>query len=184
MYFPLDVCIWLVKFNWWCRYDCGMFAIKYMQYWNGATLAHSITEVSTTNTLLFGFVEVIPYQAMIFVCVVQDKMHLYKLRLVMNLLTNDANNAGEKVMQAYPMWGMRVVPFLLVAIYNKLKLAYKRQNKREWKKMCIYIITFSLIKHSKAWSDLSLMLLDNWQQIFHLVNKMKLLQWFLWENEY
>ena len=80
-----------------------MFAIKYMQYWNGATLAHSITEVSTTNTLLFGFVEVIPYQAMIFVCVVQDKMHLYKLRLVMNLLTNDANNAGEKVMQAYPM---------------------------------------------------------------------------------
>ncbi|KAL6347435.1 hypothetical protein AAG906_025150 [Vitis piasezkii] len=26
------------------RYDCGMFAIKYMQHWNGATLAHSIVE--------------------------------------------------------------------------------------------------------------------------------------------
>ena len=32
-----------------------MFAIKYMQHWNGATLAHSIVEVRTTNTLLFGF---------------------------------------------------------------------------------------------------------------------------------
>ena len=69
-----------------------------MQYWNGATLAHSTAEVSTTKTLLFGFVEVIPYQAMIFVCVVQDKMHPYKLRLDVNLLTNEANNAREKVM--------------------------------------------------------------------------------------
>ncbi|KAL6346872.1 hypothetical protein AAG906_002989 [Vitis piasezkii] len=51
-------------------YDCGMFAIKYMQHWNGATLAHSIVE---------------------------DKMHLYRLRLVVNLLTNEANNAREKV---------------------------------------------------------------------------------------
>ena len=38
-----------------------MFAIKYKQYWNGATLAYSLTEVSTTNTLFIGFVEVIPY---------------------------------------------------------------------------------------------------------------------------
>ena len=80
-----------------------MFAIKYMQYWNGAALAHSIVEVSTTNTLLFGFVEVIPNQPMILVCVVQDKMHLCRLRLVLNLLTNVANNAREKVMKACPM---------------------------------------------------------------------------------
>ncbi|RVW81070.1 hypothetical protein CK203_045420 [Vitis vinifera] len=26
------------------RYDCGMFAIKYMEHWNGATLAHSIAK--------------------------------------------------------------------------------------------------------------------------------------------
>ena len=80
-----------------------MFTIKYMQYWNGAALAHSIAEVSITNTLLFGFVEVIPNQHMILVCVVQDKMHLYRLRLVVNLLTNVANNAREKVMKACPM---------------------------------------------------------------------------------
>ncbi|RVW27788.1 hypothetical protein CK203_102642 [Vitis vinifera] len=58
------------------RYDCGMFAIKYMQHWNGATLAHSIME---------------------------DKMHLYRLRLVVNLLTNKANNAREKIMKACSM---------------------------------------------------------------------------------
>ena len=54
-----------------------MFAIKYMQHWNGATLAHSIAEVSTTNTSVFGFFEVFPNQPMILVCLVQDKMHLY-----------------------------------------------------------------------------------------------------------
>ena len=80
-----------------------MFAIKYMQHWNGATLAHSIVEVRTTNTLLFGFFEVFPNQPMILVCVVQDKMHLYRLRLVVNLLTNEANNAREKVIKACPM---------------------------------------------------------------------------------
>ncbi|RVW37151.1 hypothetical protein CK203_111981 [Vitis vinifera] len=53
------------------RYDCGMFVIKYMQYWNGATLAHSLTE---------------------------DKMHLYRLRLVVNLLMNEVNNTRDKVM--------------------------------------------------------------------------------------
>ncbi|RVW62426.1 hypothetical protein CK203_064192 [Vitis vinifera] len=58
------------------RYDCGMFAIKYMQHWNGATLAHSIAE---------------------------DKMHLYRLRLVIILVTNTANNAREKVMKACRM---------------------------------------------------------------------------------
>ncbi|RVX01305.1 hypothetical protein CK203_031228 [Vitis vinifera] len=55
------------------RYDCGMFAIKYMEHWNGATLAHSIAE---------------------------DKMHLYRLRLVVTLVTNAANNAKDKVLKA------------------------------------------------------------------------------------
>lgn len=54
-------------------YDCGMFAIKYMEHWNGATLAHSIAE---------------------------DKMHLYRLRLVVTLVTNAANNAKDKVLKA------------------------------------------------------------------------------------
>ncbi|KAL6318444.1 hypothetical protein AAG906_041210 [Vitis piasezkii] len=58
------------------RYDCGMFVIKYMQYWNGATLAYSLTE---------------------------DKMHLYRLRLVVNLLMNEVNNTRDKVMQVCPM---------------------------------------------------------------------------------
>ncbi|KAL6312409.1 hypothetical protein AAG906_028846 [Vitis piasezkii] len=31
------------------RIDCGMFAIKYMQYWNGATLAHSLAEAFYQN---------------------------------------------------------------------------------------------------------------------------------------
>ncbi|RVW68409.1 hypothetical protein CK203_062829 [Vitis vinifera] len=55
------------------RYDCGMFAIKYMEHWNGATLAHSIAE---------------------------DKMQLYRLRLVVTLVTNEANNARDKVLKA------------------------------------------------------------------------------------
>ncbi|RVW92731.1 hypothetical protein CK203_042572 [Vitis vinifera] len=54
------------------RYDCGMFAIKYMEHWNEATLAHSIAE---------------------------DKMHLYRLRLVITLVTNVANNARDKVLK-------------------------------------------------------------------------------------
>ena len=39
-----------------------------MQHWNGATLAHSIAEVSITNTLEIGFFEVFPNQPMILVC--------------------------------------------------------------------------------------------------------------------
>ncbi|KAL6347714.1 hypothetical protein AAG906_026243 [Vitis piasezkii] len=57
-------------------YDCGMFAIKYMQHWNRATLAHSIIE---------------------------HKMHLYRLRLVITLVTNMENNARGKVMKACRM---------------------------------------------------------------------------------
>ncbi|RVW21732.1 hypothetical protein CK203_108209 [Vitis vinifera] len=54
-------------------YDCGMFAIKYIEHWNEATLEHSIAE---------------------------DKMHLYRLRLVVTLVTNVANNARDKVLKA------------------------------------------------------------------------------------
>ena len=70
-----------------------MFAIKYMEHWNGATLAHSIAEASATKTLEIGLFEVLPNQPMILVCVVQDKMHLYRLRLVATLVTNATNNA-------------------------------------------------------------------------------------------
>ena len=122
-----------------------MFTINYMQYWNKDTLAHLLAKVSTTNTLFFGFVEVIPSQAMIFVCGVQDKIHLYRLRLIINLLINEANNARDKVMQACTMWGMGVVPLLLVAISNKLMLFYKRLYKRQGKKTCIYIIMYLFI---------------------------------------
>ncbi|KAL6325943.1 hypothetical protein AAG906_038434 [Vitis piasezkii] len=48
-------------------YDCGMFAIKYMEHWNGATLAHSIAEVSIS------------------------------MRLIVTLVTNAANNARDKL---------------------------------------------------------------------------------------
>ena len=166
--------------------------------WDVRNQVHAILEWSHFNTFTHGgkheqhvihwFYGIYSIPAYDYLCVVQDKMHLYRLRLVVNLLTNVANNAREKVMKACPMWRMRVVPLLLVAIYNKLKLAYKRQYKRE-KKTCIYIIMFSLIKHRKAWYDLSLVLLDNWQQILHLVNKMKLLhmipvrKWILIDEE-
>ena len=39
------------EMSWCCRYDCGMFAIKYMEYWNKATLTHLLVEVSTTYPL-------------------------------------------------------------------------------------------------------------------------------------
>ena len=39
-----------------------------------------------------------------FWCVVQDKMHLYRLRLVVTLVTSTANNARENVMKACQMW--------------------------------------------------------------------------------
>ncbi|KAL6318227.1 hypothetical protein AAG906_035734 [Vitis piasezkii] len=28
------------------RYDCGIFALKYMEYWNGATLIQAVAEVN------------------------------------------------------------------------------------------------------------------------------------------
>ena len=39
-----------------------------------------------------------------FWCVVHDKMHLYRLRLVITLVTSAVNNAREKVMKACQMW--------------------------------------------------------------------------------
>ena len=40
-----------------------MFAIKYMQHWNGATIAHSIAEVSTTKTIQLGSFAVFTFNA-------------------------------------------------------------------------------------------------------------------------
>ena len=37
---------------------------------------------------------------MILISVVQDKMHLYRLRLVVTLVMNAANNVRDKVMKA------------------------------------------------------------------------------------
>ena len=81
-----------------------MFTIKYMEHWNGATLTHSIAEVSATKTLEIGLFEFLPNQPMILVCVVQNKMHLYQLRLVVNLVTNATNNARDKVLKTCRIW--------------------------------------------------------------------------------
>ncbi|RVW82989.1 hypothetical protein CK203_042526 [Vitis vinifera] len=66
----------LIWYNCWYGYDCDMFAIKYMEYWNRATLTHSLTE---------------------------DKIHIYRLSVVVNLLMNEANNVKDKVIQACPL---------------------------------------------------------------------------------
>ncbi|RVW23212.1 hypothetical protein CK203_099555 [Vitis vinifera] len=52
-------------------YDCGIFGLKYMEYWNGATLTQAVVE---------------------------DKMHVYKLQLVVTFLLNEANNVRENIM--------------------------------------------------------------------------------------
>ena len=30
------------------RYDCGIFALKYMEYWNGVTLTQAVAEVKAS----------------------------------------------------------------------------------------------------------------------------------------
>ncbi|RVW92353.1 Protein DA1-related 1 [Vitis vinifera] len=87
------------------RYDCGMFAIKYMEHWNGATLAHSIAE---------------------------DKMHLYRLRLVVTLVTNAVNNARDKVrsskraMKYEKLLKVEEIDFYSAYYLAKLILLYER----------------------------------------------------------
>ena len=72
-----------------------------MQHWNGATLAQASAEVSTTNIVQLGSFAVFTKQmAMILTFGVQDKMHLYRLRLVVTLVMNPANNARDTVMKA------------------------------------------------------------------------------------
>ena len=39
------MCI-IIQTLWSFRYDCGIFALKYMEYWNGATLTQTVVEVS------------------------------------------------------------------------------------------------------------------------------------------
>ena len=36
----------IIQMLWSSRYDCGIFALKYMEYWNGATLTQAVVEVS------------------------------------------------------------------------------------------------------------------------------------------
>lgn len=54
-------------------YDCGIFALKYMEYWNGATLTQAVAE---------------------------EKMHVYRLQMVVTLLLNEANNVRGNIIQA------------------------------------------------------------------------------------
>ncbi|WJZ84496.1 hypothetical protein VitviT2T_004098 [Vitis vinifera] len=54
-------------------YDCGIFALKYMKYWNGATLTQAVAE---------------------------EKMHVYRLQMVVTLLLNEANNVRGNIIQA------------------------------------------------------------------------------------
>ncbi|RVW69322.1 hypothetical protein CK203_062746 [Vitis vinifera] len=54
-------------------YDCGIFALKYIEYWNGATLTQAVVE---------------------------EKMHVYKLQMVVTLLLNEANNVRGNIIQA------------------------------------------------------------------------------------
>ncbi|RVW19756.1 hypothetical protein CK203_113349 [Vitis vinifera] len=51
--------------------NCGILALKFMEFWNGATL----------STL-----------------VVEDKLHMYKLQLVVQLLLNEWSNVKDKIM--------------------------------------------------------------------------------------
>ncbi|RVW12090.1 hypothetical protein CK203_087359 [Vitis vinifera] len=51
-------------------YDYGILALKYMEFWNGATLSTSL-----------------------------DKMHVYKLQLVVTLLLNKGNIVRDKIME-------------------------------------------------------------------------------------
>ncbi|RVW74065.1 Ubiquitin-like-specific protease ESD4 [Vitis vinifera] len=54
-------------------YDCGIFALKYMEYWNGATLTQAVAK---------------------------EKMHVYRLQMVVTLLLNEANNVRGNIIQA------------------------------------------------------------------------------------
>ncbi|RVW61846.1 hypothetical protein CK203_064368 [Vitis vinifera] len=54
-------------------YDCGIFALKYMEYWNAASLTQAVAE---------------------------EKMHVYRLQMVVTLLLNEANNVRENIIQA------------------------------------------------------------------------------------
>nr|CAN61002.1 hypothetical protein VITISV_020154 [Vitis vinifera] len=103
------------------RYDCGMFAIKCMEHWNGVTLARSIAELKQLN---YQFLHSALSPATLaprnkktshpsseetsseLVWLVNEKynqsekdiMHLYRLRLVVTLVTNTENNARDKVL--------------------------------------------------------------------------------------
>ncbi|WKA01642.1 hypothetical protein VitviT2T_019913 [Vitis vinifera] len=55
------------------RYDCGILALKFMEFWNGATLSTSLAE---------------------------DKMHMYRLQLVVKLLLNEQNSIRDKIMDS------------------------------------------------------------------------------------
>ena len=35
----------IIQTLWSSRYDCGIFALKYMEYWNGATLTQAVVQV-------------------------------------------------------------------------------------------------------------------------------------------
>ncbi|XP_034684272.1 uncharacterized protein LOC117913409 isoform X1 [Vitis riparia] len=52
-------------------FDCGILALKFMEFWNGATLTTSVAE---------------------------DKLNMYRLQLVVELLLNERNTVRDKIM--------------------------------------------------------------------------------------
>ncbi|CBI14919.3 unnamed protein product, partial [Vitis vinifera] len=52
-------------------FDCGILALKFMEFWNGATLTTSVAE---------------------------DKLNMYRLQLVVELVLNERNTVKDKIM--------------------------------------------------------------------------------------
>ncbi|RVW89973.1 hypothetical protein CK203_036491 [Vitis vinifera] len=55
-------------------HDCGILALKFMEFLNRATLSTSMAE---------------------------DKLHMYRLQLVVQLLLNEWNNLKDKILASY-----------------------------------------------------------------------------------
>ena len=57
------------------RYDCGILALKYMEFWNRATLTNSLAEVRVGlhhNLYLFSSILSNNFELVVLICVGQD----------------------------------------------------------------------------------------------------------------
>ncbi|RVW73924.1 hypothetical protein CK203_056317 [Vitis vinifera] len=67
--------IYMTSLNVMCyRSDCGILTLKFMEFWNGATLTTSVAE---------------------------DKLNMYRLQLVVELVLNERNSVRDKIMASY-----------------------------------------------------------------------------------